>query len=226
LEIVTGRIQRLHETLKKPRPNRDQQQAELEMIEPLVSVLEQGQTLHEYAMTEEQAAATRSFRLLTERPRLALVNLPDDRSPQTEQYQRLSTEKVPVVAVPVGLELELSRMDADEADEFRREMGIAGYDRDGLIRKLMETSGQMLFFTAGEKEVRTRMIPRGATALDAAGTIHTDLARGFIRAEVMRCEDLIRLGSEREVKQQHLLRQEHKDYAVQDGEILNIRFNV
>jgi ribosome-binding ATPase YchF (GTP1/OBG family) len=83
----------------------------------------------------------------------------------------------------------------------------------------------MLFFTAGDKEVRTWMTSRGATAVDAAGEIHTDLARGFIRAEVMACDDLIRLGSEREIKAQNLLRHEHKDYVIREGEILLIRHN-
>src|SRR5690606_38242960 len=105
-------------------------------------------------------------------------------------------------------------------------MGVEGYDRDGLLRGLMALSGQMLFFTAGPKEVRTWMIPQGATAVEAAGAIHSDLARGFIRAEVIRCDDLIRLGSEREVKAQGLARQEPKDYVIQEGDILNIRFSV
>jgi ribosome-binding ATPase YchF (GTP1/OBG family) len=225
LEIVTGRMERIRESLKKPRPNREQLQAELEAIEPLVDLLEQGQSLFQHQMSDEQAKVTRSFQLLSGKSRLAVVNVADDQE-DLQQYQQLATEKVPVVALPVGLELELERMSPEDAAEFRREMGIAGFDRDGLIRKLMDTSGQMLFLTAGDKEVRTWMIPRGATAVQAADTIHSDLARGFIRAETMRCDDLIRLRSEREVKQQNLMRQEPKDYVVQEGDILNIRFSV
>ena len=84
----------------------------------------------------------------------------------------------------------------------------------------------MLYFTAGEKEVRTWMLRQGGSALEAAANIHTDLARGFIRAETMQCADLIRVGSEREIKAQGLVRQEPKDYVIQDGDILNIRFSV
>ncbi len=80
----------------------------------------------------------------------------------------------------------------------------------------------MLFFTAGEKEVRTWLIRQGATAEDAAAGIHTDLARGFVRAETMTCDDLFRVGSEREIKAQNLMRKEHKEYVVQDGDILHI----
>jgi hypothetical protein len=104
-------------------------------------------------------------------------------------------------------------------------MGAQPSDRDALIRGLLDASGQMLFFTAGDKEVRTWLIPRGATAVDAAGSIHTDLARGFIRAETMNVDDLVRLGSEREIKAQNLMRSEHKDYVIQDGDILLIRHN-
>ena len=128
--------------------------------------------------------------------------------------------------MPAGLELELSKMSPQDRAEFQQEMGVGGTDRDGMMRTLLETSGQRLFLTAGEKEVRTWLLPQGGTALDAAASIHTDLARGFIRAEVMNCSDLVRLGSEREVKAQHLVRQEPKDYVIQDDDILLIRFSV
>jgi ribosome-binding ATPase YchF (GTP1/OBG family) len=130
------------------------------------------------------------------------------------------------VAVPVGIELELSKMEPEERAEFEEEMGLEGYDREALIRTLMDVSHQMLFFTANEKEVRSWMIAKGAPAVDAADGIHTDLARGFIRAETMASDDLLRLGSEREVKAAGLMRQEPKDYVVKDGDILHIKFSV
>ncbi|MFC1597171.1 DUF933 domain-containing protein [Planctomycetota bacterium] len=129
-------------------------------------------------------------------------------------------------ATPVGLELELARMSPEDRAEFEADMGIGGADRDQLIRTIMDASGQMLYFTTSEKEVRSWMLRKGGTALEAAATVHTDMARGFIRAEVMTTSDLIRVGSEREMKAQHLVRQEHKDYVVQDDDILFIRFNV
>ena len=116
-------------------------------------------------------------------------------------------------------------MDASERDEFISEMGIERSDRDHLIRKIMHVSEQMLFFTAGEKEVRTWMIRKGGTAVEAAGNIHTDLAQGFIRAETMNIDDLVRLGSEREVKAENLLRREPREYVIQDGDIITIQHN-
>jgi hypothetical protein len=225
LEIVTGRIERLHEAIKKPRPNREEQQAELEAIQPLLAMLESGKPLTELKITKEQEKATRSFQLLTQKRRMAIVNTVDDES-QPERFTALSSPTMPVLAVPIGLEAELARMSPDERAEFRAEMGVDSYDRDGLIRNIMHQSGQMLFFTAGEKEVRTWMIKQGATAVEAADSIHSDLARGFIRAETMSCADLVRLGGEREIKAHGLMRQEPKDYVIQDGDILNIRFSV
>jgi ribosome-binding ATPase YchF (GTP1/OBG family) len=117
-------------------------------------------------------------------------------------------------------------MSPEDRAEFEEEMGVGGTDRDQLIRTIMDASGQMLFITTNQKEVRNWIFRKGGTAIEAAGTVHTDMARGFIRAEVAAAADLIRLGSEREVKAQHLVHQESKDYVVQDDDILLIRFSV
>jgi len=225
LEIVNGRVERLKESVKKPRPNRDQEQAELTALEPLVAVLEAGKPLHGIQLNDEQLKATRSFRLLTEKPRLTIINTPDDETDHEAAAARFQ-DKGRVVAASIGLELELARLSEEERNELVEEMGLKQIDRDDLLKTILDTSGQMLFFTAGEKEVRTWMIRQGGTALEAADGIHSDLARGFIRAEVMQCADLVRLGSEREIKAKGLVRQEPKDYAIRDGDILNIKFSV
>lgn len=225
LEIVSGRVTRLEEALRKPRPSRQQQELELEALRPLLARLEEGHSLSAVELTDAQKLATRSFRMLTEKQRMAILNLPDDQ-PDASSYALPKDIHVPVVGIPVGLERELARISPQEAIQFRQEMGVGTADRDGLLRQLMDLSGQMLFFTAGPKEVRTWMIPKGATAVEAAEVIHSDLARGFIRAEVMPCDALIRLGSERELKAQGLHHQEPKDYVVQEGDVLHIRFSV
>lgn len=125
-------------------------------------------------------------------------------------------------AFSVSLQMDLLGMEADEKQAFCDEMGVSGFDKEQLLRKIMDASGQMLFFTAGDKEVRTWMIRKGGTAEDAAAGIHTDLARGFVRAETMTCDDLFRVGSEREIKAQNLMRKETRTYIVQDGDILHI----
>jgi GTP-binding protein YchF len=224
LDIVSGRVERLRDQVKKPRPNRDELLKELGSLEPILAALESGKRLLDLDLTPVQSRAIRSFQLFSEKPRLAVFNLSDD---ERDPHRFLS--QVPAgteaVAVSLALQVELARLDERERKEFCREMGVEAFDRDSLIRRIMDISGQMLFFTAGEKEVRTWMIHKEGTAVEAAENIHTDLARGFIRAEVMQCEDLIKLGSERDVKAKGLMRQEHKDYVIQDGDILLIRHN-
>lgn len=227
MEIVSGRVERLRESTKKPRPGREQELAELAALEPLLAALESGTPLSEIGMNEEQLKVTRSFRLLTEKPKFLIFNIADDADPAefTAELAKRNPD-LRAVAVPAGLETELARMSPEEREAFREEMGVGGFDRDSLLRTLLDVSDQMLYYTAGEKEVRTWMLRKGGTALEAAANIHTDLARGFIRAEVMKCDDLTRLGSEREIKAAGLVRQEPKDYVIQDGDILNIRFSV
>lgn len=227
MEIVSGRIGRLRESVKKPRPNRDQELAELAALERVLESLEAGHPLTADKMSEEEQKATRSFRLMWEKPMLVVVNAADD-DEQIERFDRPATAAEPrMLAVRVGLERELARMEEADRLEFEREMGLTGGSRrDGVLRAILDASGQMLYFTAGEKEVRTWMLRQGGTALEAADNIHTDLARGFIRAETMQVDDLVRLGSEREVKAAHLVRQEPKDYILRDGDIVNIKFSV
>jgi ribosome-binding ATPase YchF (GTP1/OBG family) len=227
MEILANRIGRVEDSLKKPIPRAEKEQLvhEEQTLKLVLDALESGKPLRETDMNDEHRKVTKAFRLLSEKPRMVIVNMADD-----EENPRRFAEALPsglaVAAIPVDLELELSRMSPAERAEFETEMGLTGVDRDHIVRTIMDVSGQKLFFTAGDKEVRTWMLPKEGTALDAAASIHTDLARGFIRAEVMTCADLMRLGSEREVKAQHLMRQEPKDYVIQDDDILLIRFSV
>jgi len=225
LEIVAGRVSRLRESVKKPRPNRDQELAELEALEPLHQKLESGDALRDLDLSPEQEKAIKSFQLFSQKPRLAIINVAEDEE-NSQQLCRKVPDQVPTEAVSLSMQLELSRIGEFEREQFCEEMGVSVFNRDDLIRRIMDVSGQMLFFTAGEKEVRTWMIRKEGTAVEAADGIHTDLARGFVRAETMSCEDLFRLGSEREVKANNLMRREHKGYVIQDGDILHILSNV
>jgi ribosome-binding ATPase YchF (GTP1/OBG family) len=226
LEIVSGRVGRLRESVKKPRPNRDQELAELSALERVLAALEAGTPLSADKMSEEDLRATRSFRLMWEKPMLVIVNVADDDANAGHFERPADGDEPRMMAVRVGLERELDRMEPEDRAEFERELGMTGSRRDEVLRAILDASGQMLYFTAGEKEVRTWMLRQGGTALEAADNVHSDLARGFIRAETMQVDDLVRLGSEREVKAAHLVRQEPKDYVVRDGDILNIKFSV
>ena len=119
------------------------------------------------------------------------------------------------MAAPVGLELEVQQLPAEDREEFAKEMGLGEPCASRVLRAIFEVTEQITFYTSDEKEVHAWLLQRGGTALDAAGTIHTDLARGFIRAEIVAVDDLLRLGSEREVKAAGLHRVEGKEYAMQ-----------
>ncbi len=227
MQIVANRIQRIEDQLRKPLPRQEHEQLqhEQQMLKTVLAGLESGRPMAEADKTDDLRRATRAFRLLTEKPRMAIINTADDET-QPQRYLSVMPADLPAVAISIGLERELSKMTPEEQAAFRAEMGVGGADRHQLLRTLMDVAGQRLFLTANEKEVRSWMIRKGGTAIEAAGIIHTDLARGFIRAEVMQCTDLVRLGSEREVKAHHLVRQEPKDYVIQDDDVILIRFSV
>jgi ribosome-binding ATPase YchF (GTP1/OBG family) len=155
---------------------------------------------------------------------MMIINTPDDET-DLQQYKKYATPHTPVIAVSVALETELAQMSPEEKSAFLMEMQLPSSDKSVVLHTMLDASGQQTFMTAGEKELRTWLVPKGGTALDAAGAIHTDMVKGFIRAEVMRAEDLIRLGSERAVKAENLVRREPKDYIVQDGDILLFHFS-
>ena len=226
LEIVENRLVKVKEQKRRPLPKIDQDRIlfEYETLQVVQKALESGKPLREDQLTDGQSKVTRAFRLLSEKPRMVLINTADDET-DFDKYAQFSTPVVPAVAVSVGLETELEKMPPDERTAFLEELGLKSSDRDAVVRMILDASGQSLFFTAGDKEVRTWLIRKNATALEAAGAIHTDMAKGFIRAEIIKCDDLLRLGSERAVKAENLARREHKDYVLQDGDIVLFHFS-
>jgi len=224
LDILSGRVERLKDQMRKPRANKEKDQEELDLLTPLLAELEAGKPLHALAMSPEQRRATRSFQLFSEKPRLIIVNTADDED-QPQRFASLAPAGSELFALSLTLQLDLGAMADEERAEFCREMNVQPADRDHLIRRIMHASGQMIFFTAGEKEVRTWLLRQGGTAVEAAAGVHTDLAKGFIRAETMTVADLLRLGSEREIKAAGLMRQEPKDYVIRDGDIITIKHN-
>jgi ribosome-binding ATPase YchF (GTP1/OBG family) len=162
---------------------------------------------------------------------LVLVNLDEMRladaaALEAEGHARLGQPQTDVAALAGKLEAEIAQLPADDARLFMDEMGIAEASRGRVIRLTYALLGLFSFFTAGEDECRAWTLSRGATAVDAAAAIHTDLARGFIRAEVVPYEDLVACGSMAEARKRGLLRSEGKGYAVADGDVIQILFNV
>ncbi|MDO4584587.1 MAG: DUF933 domain-containing protein [Planctomycetia bacterium] len=227
MELVTRRMERVAESLRKslPKEEKEKLQFEQETLEKINAGLTTGEPISAGGLDEDEKRVLAAFRLFTQKSCMVLVNTADDEQ-EPERFRGMLGDEIVVLAAPVGLMLELTKLSPEEGLELIEEMGLKTVDRDEVIRTMMDVSGQMLFFTAGEKEVRTWILRKQGTALDAAASIHTDLARGFIRAEVMSVGDLIRLGSERELKAAGLMRQEPKDYVIQDGDCLFIKFSV
>jgi len=225
LQVVSNRIERLKKDITKPRPDRDELSAELEALVPIETTLSDGETLLGFEFSELQKAACNSFSLLTRKPRLIVLNTADS-DYDSGPLETLRAEGLQVIAAPFGLELEVQSLPPEDRAEFAAEMGLAEPCRERLLRGIFEVTDQITFYTCDEKEVHAWLLRQGETALDAAGTIHTDLARGFIRAEIMSAEDLLRLGSEREVKAAGLHHLEGKEYVMQDGDEIVVRFSV
>jgi ribosome-binding ATPase YchF (GTP1/OBG family) len=227
MEVITGRLKRIEEAMKKPIPRQEREQLHHEQttLRRVLAAMESGRPLRESEMSEEERLVTRAFRLCGEKPRLVVFNTADDEQ-QPERFTAAMPPDVPALAIPVGLELELARMTPQDRAAFAQELGVGGADRNVVIQALLAASGQHTFFTANEREVRAWLLRRGGTALEAAECIHSDMARGFIRAEIMTVSDLVRLGGEREVKAHHLFHQQPKDYVIGDDDIVFIRFSV
>lgn len=165
---------------------------------------------------------------LTEKPVIYMFNVDEKGLVDKELRQKLTESVAPSQAVFVNakLEAEMSGMSLEERKEFLREYGVAEDALSELIKAAYKTLGLQSFLTAGKKEVRAWTIKQGATAPEAAGVIHTDFQRGFIAAEVMKYDDLVALGSEQAVKAAGKLRTEGKTYVMQDGDVVEFRFNV
>ena len=207
--------------------------AELEVLEKLQPALEQGRSARTVTLTDEEQAIARGFFLLTLKPTIYAANTgeADLVEPQANAGIRTVSgiaeqEAAECVVICAQLEAELVALPPPERLDYLQTLGVKGSGVDRLIKSAYHLLGLMSFLTAGEKEVRAWTIPQGTRAPQAAGVIHSDIERGFIRAEVISYEDLIRAGSYAAAREQGLLRLEGKDYRMQEGDVAHFRFNV
>ncbi len=223
LEIVTKRIEKLDEQLRKPRPAKQKEldQAEHDLLKRIVAGLEQGHMPNSLGLNPEDEKAIRSFQLLTLKPELVLVNCSEEGVGRALPADLLALAPS-AVSAPAKLELELQELSAEDREMFMQDLGLKDFSRDAILRTIYTAMGQMVFFTVGEDECRAWTIPQGADAVEGAGQIHTDLARGFVRAEVVGYEDFVRVGSMKEAKAHGVYRLEGKTYRVNDGDIMHI----
>lgn len=227
LQIVTNRLDKVKKDLAKPKPavEKEQIQAEVDALTPLEASLAAGQPIRSMTLTADQEKAVRAFSLLSGKPLLVVLNSADSK-PDPAMTAALLAQGFASLAAPVGLEQEIEALSPEDRAVFAEEMGLTESCKARLARAIFEITDQITFYTCDEKEVHAWLLHRGESAVEAAGTIHTDLAKNFIRAEIMKVEDLLRLGSEKEVKAAGLFRLESKEYVMQDGDEIVVRANV
>ena len=233
LALIERRRGRIEPEIRSMRAaERGPLEAELELLEQVTEQLEEGVGLRAQELTEAERKRLSGYQLLTRRPLLVVVNIGEDDvanagAVEAELAGQLDASGTAVVALCAQLEAEVAALDAGEAAEFRAELGLSPVSPvDRLVREAYALLGVHSFLTAGRPEARAWTLPVGGTALDAAGRIHSDIARGFIRAEVARYDELMAAGSLAELRKQGRLRTEGRDYVVEDGDVIEVLFNV
>jgi len=232
LSVTEKRIEKLQTSGRHGTPaEREQNERELAVLEKLAPSLRDGKPIRDVELGDDEQKQIRGFRFLTEKPVLVLLNIGEGDIPRSAEVAadfaaRYGHSQSNVEALSAKVEMEIGQLDEGDAAVFREEMGLKESSLERVIRLSYRLLGLISFFTAGPDETRAWTIPDGSTAVDAAGAIHSDLARGFIRAEVVTYDDLIALGSTAEARRHGKLRSEGAKYVVKDGDCLEVLFNV
>lgn len=230
LEIINNRLEKVS---KKARTSKDKNDLlEVETLEKAKTALQEGKPLRLVEFTKEEKESIKSFSFLTIKPIIYLANIKEDEiGKEDNEYVKIiqeyaSKENAQVVKLCAKVEEDLSELNDEERKEMLEMLGIESSGLDKLVQATYRILGLKTFFTVGKDEVRAWTFKDGMNAKKCAGIIHTDFERGFIKAEVMSYDDLIKYGSELKVKEAGKLRIEGKDYIMQDGDICLFRFNV
>ena len=226
LSKIENRLERLDASLKRGKgfPTYKDDQIEFELLNRLRPDVEQGHPIRDLELTPDEEKRLRGFQFLSGKPVLVVLNLGDEGEIPALNYPH---KKSGLTAIRGRLEMDIVQLE-DEADRtlFMAEYNLTELSTGRIIRQSYELLGRMNFFTVGDDEVRAWEVNRGATALESADTIHSDLARGFIRAEVVSFDDLIAAGSHAAAKAAGKVRLEGKEHTIHDGDIIIVRFNV
>jgi ribosome-binding ATPase len=233
LGVAERRVERLEKDLKKMR-SQDLEQ-ERDLLQRCRDALENGTPLRALELTGADLKRLRGFQLLSAKPLLVVINLDEGDLPtvgasverageQTGLAAFLARAATRAVVLCATIELEIAQLDANDATAFLADLGLKESGLDRVIRATYDLLGYLSFFTVGEDECRAWSIARGTIAHDAAGEIHSDIQRGFIRAEVVAYDTLVARGSMHACREHGEVRLEGKEYIVQDGDIINFRF--
>lgn len=229
LEMIENRLKKVEKMAKGDKSYIK----ELELLETLKSSIEEEKPLRSLSFTDEELNLIKSFSLLSLKPVLYVCNVSEDDLLAEEDNEYVKQVKAyakeegsEVITVSAKIESEISQLTEEEKKEFLAELGLKESGLDKLINASYDLLGLMSFLTAGEKEVRAWTIKKGTKAPQAAGKIHSDIERGFIRAEVINYKDLLECGGMSKAKEKGLVRLEGKEYVLQDGDVVLFRFNV
>ncbi len=229
LGIIEKRIDRLQVDIRKK--GEKSKEKELHLMERLKDSLENETPIRHLDLQQDEKILLRGYQFLTAKPMIVVLNVSEDEIGVTEKYQKIleynETHGVPTVLLSAEIESEIEQLeDEDDVQAFMEDIGITELGLTRLIHVSYTLLGLISFFTVGKDEVRAWTIANGTKAVHAAGVIHSDLERGFIRAEVVHYDDLMKHGSLANAKQHGVLHVEGKEYIVQDGDIFHVRFNV
>jgi GTP-binding protein YchF len=227
-------VERRREKAQKSLKSGDKiARAELEVLDKIYPALEAGRSARTVSLNDDERAIAKTFFLLTTKPTIYAANVDENTLGNAEENQMVQTvreiaarEAAECVVICAQLESELVALPPPERADFLNSLGVSTSGVDQLIKSAYHLLGLMSFLTAGEKEVRAWTIPQGTRAQNAAGTIHSDIERGFIRAEVVSYDELMAAGSYAVAREKGLLRLEGKDYIMQEGDVVHFRFNV
>ena len=232
LAILERRLERISTSLKGAKPpERQGLIREQELLSKLKADLEKEVPIREQGLTPDETRAIANYQFLSAKPLLIVVNIGEDQLPQTSSLEaelnsRYLQPNRRLITLCGKLEMELAQLDDSDAEEFRAELGIKESGLDRTIRASYELLGLITFFSTASDEVKAWAIQNGTSTLKAADKIHSDMERGFIRAEVISYTDLMQCGSLAEARKKGLLRLEGKNYIVQDGDVITFLFNV
>ncbi|MDD2717410.1 MAG: DUF933 domain-containing protein, partial [Candidatus Wallbacteria bacterium] len=196
--------------------------------ERLKKQLEEGVDIRKTEFTEQEQGFIYYYNLISLKKRLLILNK-NDATPaglENQTLEMLRKGETNILVFDGKLELEMSELPSEDRESFKKDMGIEYFSSELIQRESLKLLDYITFFTVGEDECRSWPVKMGSNARTSAGKIHSDLEKGFIRAEVVHCDDLIRLGAMAEVKKQNLLRLEGGEYIVKDGDIMHVRFNL
>lgn len=232
LGIVERRLNKIETTRRTGKASeREAGDREKALLERVKAILDEEKPLRNEITDPAEVVALGNFGLLSLKPMLLLMNIGEDRVGEqaaiaAEYAGKLNAARTRATAMCAKLEGELAELTAEEAAEFRKDLGAPEGGTHAVLEEVDKMLGLIVFYTAGEKDTRAWSLQQGGTALQAAGRIHTDIERGFIRAEVIGWDKLLEFGSHNEARKKGQLRQEGKTYVVQDGDVINVLFNV